>query len=204
MKRAIAREILCETELSRAKDEYKLFKKQKDFHKFEIENKKTGETKLVSLSEVRFASSGSIFDQTLEYFTENREKRRTRNEIEKQIKIKRLELKENLDAAKSVFQTATDAAREYQTRSFFGAQQYHQPPLFTPKELMTIELRIKETTVLSKALKLQKILNVADYEKSKNLSEILSSLPSARNDPQMQSKILPERSQKMFLSPKMK
>jgi hypothetical protein len=44
MGRAIAREILCETELSRAKDEYKLFKKQKDFHKFEIENKKTGET----------------------------------------------------------------------------------------------------------------------------------------------------------------
>ena len=84
--RAIAREILCETELSRAKDEYKLFKKQKDFHKFEIENKKTGETKLVSLSEVRFDSRGSIFDQTLEYFTENREKRRTRNEIEKQIK----------------------------------------------------------------------------------------------------------------------
>jgi hypothetical protein len=68
-----------------------------------------------------------------------------------------------------------DAAREYQTRSFFGAQQYHQPPLFTPKELMTIELRIKETTVKSEAVKLQKILNVADYEKSKNLSEILSS-----------------------------
>ncbi|HLM62121.1 MAG TPA: hypothetical protein VK308_15045, partial [Pyrinomonadaceae bacterium] len=155
MGRAIAREIPYETELSRAKEEYKLFKKHKDFHKFEIENKKTGETKLVSLSEVRFDSRGSIFDQTLEYFTENREKRRTRREIEKQIKIKRLELKENLDGAKSIFQTATDAAREYQTRSFFGAQQYHQPPLFTPKELMTIELRIKETTVLSKALKLQ-------------------------------------------------
>jgi gas vesicle protein len=40
---------------------------------------------------------------------------------------------------------------------------------------MTIELRIKETTVKSEAVKLQKILNVADYEKSKNLSEILSS-----------------------------
>jgi hypothetical protein len=59
---AIAREILCETELSRAKDEYKLFKKHKDFHKFEIENKKTGETKFVSLVEVKFDSRGSIFD----------------------------------------------------------------------------------------------------------------------------------------------
>jgi len=193
--RAIAREILCETELIRAKEEYKLFKKQKDFHKFQIENKKTGETKLVSLSEVRFDSRGSIFDQTLEYFTENREKRRTRNEIEKQIKIKRLELKENLDGAKSIFQTATDAAREYQTRSFFGAQQYHQTLLFTPKELMTIELRIKETTVKSEAVKLQKILNVADYEKSKNLPEILSSFSDRterssseeQNSPKVQS-----------------
>lgn len=173
--RAIAREILCEMELSRAKDEYKLFRKQKDFHKFEIENKKTGETKLVSLVEVRFDSRGSIFDQTLEYFTENREKRRTRNEIEKQIKDKRIELKENLGGAKSLFQTAHDAAREYHTKSFFGAVQYLQTPLFTPKELMTIELRIKETLQKSEAVKLQKILNLADYEKSENLSEILSS-----------------------------
>ncbi len=178
--RAIAREILCETELSRAKEEYKLFKNQKDFHKFEIENKKTGETKLVSLIEVRFDSRGSIFDQTLEYFTENREKRRTRNETEKQIKDKRIELKENLNGAKSLFQTAHDAAREYQIRSFFGAVQYLQTPLFTPKELMTIELRIKETLQKSEAVKLQKILNLADYEKSENLSEILSSFSDRR------------------------
>ena len=173
--RAIAREILCETELNRAKEEYKLFKKHKDFHKFEIENKKTGEIKFVSLSEVRFDSRGSIFDQTLEYFTENREKRRTRNEIEKQIKDKRLEHKENLGGAKSLFQTAHDAAREYQIRSFFGASQYLHTPLFTPKELMTIELRVKETLQKSEAVKLQKILNLADYEKSENLSKILSS-----------------------------
>lgn len=144
---------------------------------------------------MRFDSRGSIFDQTLEYFTEHLEKRRTRNEIEKQIKIKRLELKENLDGAKSIFQTATNAAREYQTKSFFGAKQYHQTPLFTPKELMTIELRIKETTVKSEAVKLQKILNVADYEKSKNLPEMLSnfsdrserSAGAEQNSPKAQS-----------------
>jgi len=60
---------------------------------------------------------------------------------------------------------------------------------------MTIELRIKETTVKSEAVKLQKILNVADYEKSKNLSEILSSfsdrterpLGEEQNSPKAQS-----------------
>ncbi len=193
--RAIAREILCETEVARAKEEYKLFKKHKDLHKFEIENKKTGETKLVSLSEVRFDLRGSIFDQTLEYFTENREKRRTRHEIEKQIKVKQFELKENLVGAKSLFQTAHDAAREYQTKSFFGSIKYLQTPLFTPKELMTIELRIKETHQKSEAAKLQKILDVATHDKSKNLAEILSNfsvgkenLESAeRNSPRAQS-----------------
>lgn len=184
MGRAIAREVLCETELSRAKEKYKLFKKHKDFHKFEIENKKTGETKFVSLLEVKFDSRGSIFDQTLEYFTENRDKRRTRHEIEKQIKIKRLELKENLVGAKSLLRAAHDAAREYQTKSFFGSVKFVQPPLFTPKELMTIELRIKDTLQKSEAAKLQKILDVADYDKSKNLSEILSGFSAQKEHPE--------------------
>lgn len=172
--RAIAREVMCEIELSRAKEELSLFRKHKNFQKFEIENKKTGETKFVSLKEVELNQRGSILDQTLEYFTENREKRRARNEIEKRVKEKNIELKENLKSAKLFSKIAAEDTRDYKTKSFFGAAGYTHAPLFTPKELITIELRIKQTESKSEAGKLQKILDSADYEKSENLSAILA------------------------------
>lgn len=173
--RAIAREIICEIESNRAKEELSLFKTHKNFQKFEIENKKTGETKFVSLKEVEFDSRGSILDQTLEYFTENREKRRARNEIEKTIKEKNIELKENLKSAKLFSKIAAEDTRDHKTKSLFGTAGYNHAPLFTPKELITVELRIKQTESKSEAGKLQKILDSADFEKSENLSAILSS-----------------------------
>lgn len=172
--RALARQVLSEVELSRSKEDLNLFKKNKDFTKFEIINQKTGEAKFVSLSEVRFDSRGSLFDQTLEYFLENREKRNTRREIEKLVKEKQVELKENLRDAKAIYKTATEEAREYQTKSIFGTVKFTHEPLFTPKELMTIELRAGQTSVKSEAKNLQKIFNLADHSKAKNLSAILS------------------------------
>ncbi len=172
--RAIARQVLSEIEVERCKEDFNLFKKNKDFTKFEIINQKTGEAKFVSLSEVRFDSRDSLFDQTLEYVLENREKRNTRREIEKLVKEKQVELKENLRDAKAIYKTAAEEAREYQTRSIFGAVKFFNEPLFTPKELMTIELRAGQTESKSEAKNLQKIFNLADYSKSKNLSAILS------------------------------
>ena len=71
-----------------AKEEFTLFKKHKNFQKFEVTNRKTGEATFVSLKEVEFDSRGSLFDQTLEYFLENREKRNYRHQVEKLIKEK--------------------------------------------------------------------------------------------------------------------
>jgi len=180
--RAIAREVLSEIEAARAKEEYAQFKKHKAFQKYEIIDRKTGATKFVSLSEVRFDSSGSIFDQTLEYFLENREKRRTRHALEKQVKEKGAELKENVKAANNLLQVARDIAGDFKTKSFFGGTRYHQPPIFTPRELITVELRIIQTTSKSEAKHLQKILNSADTSQAKNLSEILKSLESKKEN----------------------
>lgn len=172
--RALARQILSEAEVSRCQEDLKLFKKNKDFTKFEIVNQKTGEAKFVSLSEVRFDSRGSLFDQTLEYFLENREKRNTRREIEKLIKEKQIELKEDLRDAKAIYKTAAEEARDFQTRSIFGAVKFKHEPLFTPKELITIEFRAGQTESKSEAKHLQKIFNLTDHSKAKNLSAILS------------------------------
>ncbi len=187
--RSIAREIMSEIEVARAREENALFKKNKDFQKFEITNKK-GETKLISLSEVRFDSRGSLFDQTLEYFLENREKRSTRNHLEKIVKEKGVELKENIKSAQSLLKIASENANDYITKSFFGAVKYLETPVFTPKELITIELRISQTENKSEAAKLQKILDSADHSKAKNLSAIMLSV-SAENE---QSKTIEQSS----------
>ena len=119
--RSIAREILTEIELARCKEEFADFRKNKDFQKFEVTERKTGEAKFVSLSEVRFDSRGSLFDQTLEYFLENREKRRTRRRLETIVKEKGTELKENLKSAKDLLKVSGDIANDFRTKSFFGA-----------------------------------------------------------------------------------
>ncbi len=194
--RSIAREILTEIEVSRCKEELADFKKNKDFQKFEVTYGKTGEAKFVSLAEVRFDSRGSLFDQTLEYFLENREKRRTRRHLEKLVKEKGSELKENLKSAKDLLKVSGEIANDFKTKSFFGATRYLHTPLFTPKELITIELRISHTESKSEAAKLQKILGSVDYSKSKNLSEFLREFSAEKdsNKTHEQSSIIEQKS----------
>lgn len=178
--RALAREILTEIEVARCKEEFADFKKNKDFQKFEVTDQKSGETIFVSLSEVRFDSRGSLLDQTLEYFLENREKRRTRSHLEKTVKEKGIELKENLKSAKDLLKVAGEIAGDYKTKSFFGGTRYLHQPIFTPKELITIELRVGQTESNSEATKLQKILDSVDHSQAKNLPAILESFAAEK------------------------
>lgn len=172
--RAVAREIMCKTETARAKEELSLFQKNKIFQKFEVTDAKTGAARFISLKEVEFDARGSILDQTLEFFTENREKRRTRHALEKLVKEKESELKENLKSAREMLKVAGAETVDYKQKSFFGLVKYSVAPVFTPKELVTLEIRIKQTENKTEAKNLQKILEIADYANSKNLSAILA------------------------------
>lgn len=172
--RAVARALLCEIEATKAKEELADFQKNKRFQKFEIVSEKIGESKFFSLKEVEFDLRGSILDQTLEFFTENFEKRRNRWQLEKLIKERAVELKENLKAARTMEKSAATDAAGYIHISFFGAIKFSHAPVFTPKETVAIELRIRQTESNREAAKLQKILDAADHSKSKNLSAILS------------------------------
>ena len=174
--RAVAREIMCEAEVASAKEELVGFQKNKIFQKFEIEDAKTGEARFVSLKQVELNQRGSILDQTLEYFTENREKRRTRHILEKIVKEKESELKKNLKSSRELVKIAVAETGDYKQKSFFGAVKYTVAPVFTPKELMTIEIRIRQTEIKSEAATLQKILDSTNYEQAKNLSAILANV----------------------------
>lgn len=166
---------MCEIEVARAKEELALFQKNKSFQKFEITDEKTGAAKFVSLKDVELNSRGSILDQTLEYFMESRDRRRTRHQLEKIVKEKELELKENLKSAQRLLKVVGEETRDYKTKSFFGAVNYLHAPVFTPKELIAIELRIQRTGEKSEAAKLQKLLVSFDHSKAKNLPAILAS-----------------------------
>lgn len=174
--RAVARELLCEIELARSKEALAKFKQFKIFHKFEIKNPKAETPQFVSLKEVEFDSSGSIFDQTLEYFIENLDKRQARKEIEKLVELKETELKADVVVAKNMLNAAAEETMNYKSRTIFGSLKYHVEPIFTPQELLTLELRIAETENRREATKLQNILEVFDYSKAKNLAAILEDI----------------------------
>jgi hypothetical protein len=180
--RAIAREILSKIEVAGAKEEFENFKKHRDFQKFEISNPTTGKTRFVSLAEIGLDRRGSILEQTLEYFLESRDLRKMRHALEKQVQIKSSELKEDVKAANNILQVARDIAGDFKTKTFFGGTRYHHPPIFTPKELITIELRIIQTTSQSEAKNLQKILDSADISQAKNLPAILQSFENKKEN----------------------
>ncbi len=102
-------------------------------------------------------------------------------------------IKENLKSAKLFSKTAAEETRDYKTKTFFGKINYTSAPLFTPKELITIELRIKQTENKSETVKLQKILDSADHSEAKNLSGILGEfskdIESSKNVEQIQDKM---------------
>lgn len=182
--RAIAREILSEIEVAGAKEEFENFKKHRDFQKFEISNPTTGKTKFLSLAEIGLDRRGSILEQTLEYFLESRELRKMRHALEKQVQIKNSQLKENVKAANNILQVAREIAGDFKTKTFFGETRYHHPPIFTPKELITVELRIIQTTSQSEAKNLQKTLDLANISQAKNLPAILQTYANKKENTQ--------------------
>ena len=178
--RILAREVISGIELARSKEELEIFEKHKRFQKYEVTDKKTGESKFISLRQVEFDFRGSVLDQTIAYFIENREIRRTRHKIEKSIKENHSELIDNLKSARDFYRNSKKETQDYKTKSFFRKANYTHPPLFTPKELLTIELRIKLTEKKSETKKLQNILDSADHSEAKNLSAILNIFASEK------------------------
>lgn len=194
--RAIAREILCEIEVERAKEQLANFKKNRDYQRHEVTNSKTGKTKFVSLSQIGLNYRASLFEQSLEYFLETAEVRAARHQLEKIVEEKNSELKENVKSANNLLQVSREMAHDFKTKSFFGGTHYHHPPIFTPKELMTIELRIIQTTSKSEAKNLQKILDLTDTSQAKNLSEILQSFETKKENTKSVASISPDEQKK--------
>lgn len=107
-----------------------------------------------------------------------------RHALEKQVQIKNSQLKENVKAANNILQVAREIAGDFKTKTFFGETRYHHPPIFTPKELITVELRIIQTTSQSEAKNLQKTLDLANISQAKNLPAILQTYANKKENTQ--------------------
>jgi hypothetical protein len=72
---------------------------------------------------------------------------------------------------------------------------YNHAPLFTPKELITIELRLRQTESKSEAVKLQKILDSADHSEAKNLSSILAGFSAEKEFSKTEQNLVEQKQQ---------
>lgn len=179
--RSIARQIMCEIELAKTTDALTHFRKNKYFHKFEVPDEKTGDSRFVNLKEVEFRRNGSIFDQAIEYLTENRERRRTRNALKSIVKEKHATLKSEVREASRLLEIASKETGAYKTKTLFGVNVFTQNPIFTPQETAALDLRIKRTESKAEAGKLQTFLDLRERPDAGSLSQILNNF-SDRNE----------------------
>src|SRR5690606_20407811 len=84
--RVIAREVLCDIGLNKARDELAYFRKSKRFHKFALEDKRNGSTNYLSLNDVDLPRRTSVLDHALNLLLESKDHRALRSEIEARVK----------------------------------------------------------------------------------------------------------------------
>ncbi|MEQ1764614.1 MAG: relaxase MobL [Pyrinomonadaceae bacterium] len=172
--RVMAREILCNIGLNKAKDDLVYFRKSKRFHKFAMEDKKKGSTNYLSLNDVDLPQKASVFDHALNLLLESKDHRALRSEIEGRIREHEKSLKADVAAAKSLSVAAAVEATEFKQHSFWGntANPNYQP-LFTEREVAEIEKRIENTSDRKESRKLRSILENSTKAHSETFDEIL-------------------------------
>jgi hypothetical protein len=169
--RTIAREILCNIELNKAKEDLASYRKMKRFHKFAIEGKTTGSISYLSLNDVDLPRKGSILDHGLDLLLESKDHRILRHEIEGRVKHREADLRAGLVAAKElVLETGREAATLKENSWWQSSGEPDYQPIFTVKEVAEIEKRIaarpgtKEASGLKQALEHSVSYNSSTYD----------------------------------------
>ena len=173
--RVMAREVLCNIGLNKAKDDLAYFRKSKRFHKFALEDNKNGSTNYLSLNDVDLPRRISVFDHALNLLLESKDHRMLRSDIEARVKEHESSLKAGVAAAKSLSIAAAVEAAEFKQHSFWGntASPDFQP-LFTRSEIAEIENRIENSSNSKESRILSSILEDSAKDHSETFDEVLS------------------------------
>lgn len=172
--RAIAREIASKIELDKAKEELRKLTNSKRFQKFAIADKTTGDVAFMSLHDVDLPRRNSLLDRALDEVFESRQHRAIRQTVTSLLKEREQKLKDEVNAARGIADSAADHASEFKRSSLFGVR--NEPvaqPFFTSSEITAIERRAFSTKDPSEAVRLQKILASAVEQPAGSLTDIL-------------------------------
>ncbi|HQU91896.1 MAG TPA: relaxase MobL [Pyrinomonadaceae bacterium] len=172
--RAMAREILCNIGLNKAREDLAFYRKSKRFHKFAIEDKQSGSISYLSLNDVDLPRNASILDHGLNLLLEGRDHRGLRRELEFRVKDRERNLKADVAAAKDLSLNAGREVSEFRQPSLWGRTadpNYH--PIFTTSEITEIEKRIELTSSSKEAKRLSTTLGHSARVNSERLNEIL-------------------------------
>ena len=172
--RTIARGILCNIELNKAKEDLEYYRKTKRFHKFAIEDKTDGSTSYLSLNDVDLPRKGSILDRGLNLLLESKDHRLLRHEIEGRVKQREADLKASFVAAKElVLETGREAATFKQNSWWQSSGESNYQPIFTAKEAAEIENRIAARPDSKEASRLKLALEHSVSPNSSTYNQIL-------------------------------
>ena len=172
--RSIAREILCNIELSKAKEDLASYRKTKRFHKFAIEDKTNGLISYLNLNDADLPRKGSILDHGLNLLLESRDHRLLRHELEGRVKERETDLKADLLAAKElVLEAGREAATFKQNSWWQSSGEADYQPIFTVKEVAEIENRIAARPDTEEASRLKLALERSVSHNSSTYDQIL-------------------------------
>lgn len=174
--RTIAREILCNIELNKAKEGLAYYRKTKRFHKFAIEDKTNGATSYLSLNDVDLPRKGSILDHGLNLLLESKDHRLFRHELEGRVKAREADLKASLVAAKELVLEAGREASTFKQNSWWQSSwEPDYQPVFTVREVADIEKRIAASPDTKEASRLKLALEHSVSHNSSTYDQILNS-----------------------------
>lgn len=177
--RSLAREVVSQIEVNKAKEDLSLFRKTKNHQKFEVNNDRECTPEFVSLKDVEISRRGSLLDQTIDYIFEDRHRRQTRSQVKGLIREKERHLKAEFGAAKAVHKIARLSAAEHKIHGLFGNQLVSSfAPIFTPNEEAAIELRISQTRHKGEAEWLKRTVDATDEKPPLSLAQILRDFES--------------------------
>jgi len=173
--RVMAREVLCNIGLNKAKDDLAYFRKSRRFHKFALEDKKNGSTNYLSLNDVDLPRRTSVLDHALNLLLESKDHRILRSDIEARVKEHEVSLKADVAASKGLSIAAAVEAAEFKQHSFWGnAAAPDFQPIFTRSEIAEIEKRIENTSDSKESRKLSSILEDSAKKHSETFDELLN------------------------------
>lgn len=193
LERAAARVILAASKVAEAQKNISLYNRNKMFIKHRLKDGETGAERELSIRDAQPKKQYYLIDRILQQVLEPKEQKRDRQLVQIAADIKEKKLTIDLENNKTRLSRLENQKNlmqaKYETETEIS-------PVFTPKEIATLDTRRYQTTDKLEAERLTKIINHA--EKNTNIERIAGLLNNAvkelENLPQISNERNPENS----------